>query len=274
MLAGQVVDPTGAPVAMFRLLVRRRLGLARSIATTESLVDPQGRFSVRVLDGDYDVVAAARGFAQTSIQATAGATDLRIALGRGAILRGQVRASDGHAPIAGASVACEFQAGGFRGDGALPSEPVTTTRADGTFELADIPSGALAVRVRADGFHARIEAGMTARDGAVLGPIAVELGRVEPDDVSHTEMAGIGVSVIADGDALQVFRIIPFGGAFDAGVEYGDRIIAIDGAPVVAMGIDGALARLRGVLGTTVALTLRRSGGDVQIVIERRLVRT
>ncbi|HMG22708.1 MAG TPA: carboxypeptidase regulatory-like domain-containing protein [Kofleriaceae bacterium] len=273
-LAGQVVDTAGAPVGAFDLLIRRRLGIARVTADTESLVDPQGRFAVQVADGDYDVVASARGFAHTLVRAAAGATDLRIVLGRGATLRGQVRAADDLAPIAGASVACEFQAGGLRGDGALPAEPGVTTRADGTFELTGIPGGPLAIRVSAGGFHVRIEAAMTARDGAVLGPIAVELTRVDSDDDRWTEMVGIGANVLADGDALRVFRVVPFGGGFDAGLDFGDRIIAIDGAPVAPMGIDGALARLRGALGSTVRLTVRRPGGDVDLVVERRLIRT
>jgi len=272
-LAGQVVDVVGAPIGAFDLLIRRRLGIARPTAAAESLVDPQGRFAVRVADGDYDVVASARGYAHTLVRAAAGTGDLRIVLGRGASLRGQVRAGDDHAPIAGAAVACEFGAGG-RGDGSLPAEPGVTTRADGTFELTGIPSGPLAIRVSASGFHARIEAGTTARDGAVLGPIAVELTRIELDDDSRTEMVGIGAGVMADGDALRVSHVVPFSGAFDAGLDFGDRVIAIDGAPVAPMGIDGALVRLRGALGSTVRLTVRRPGGDVDLVVERRVVRT
>jgi hypothetical protein len=256
---------------VFALSVRRRAGVERIQVAGESRIDPQGRFSVLVAPGDYDLEAAARGHARiATTRAAAGATDVRIVLGRGARLRGQVRAGDDHTPIDRARVEYEL-APGSRG-GPLPSDTATVTRADGTFELADIPVGAVAIRVHADGFHSRIEGGMTARDGAVLGPIAIELARIAPDERPGTEMVGIGVGLIPDGDALRVVRLVPQGGAFDAGLDYGDRIVAIDGAPVAPLGLDDALARLKGTVGTTVAITVRRDGRDLQLIVERRMV--
>lgn len=271
-LAGRVVDPSGAPVPVFTLLVRRRAGTGRPIVTTGSLIDPQGRFAVRVPPGDYDLVAAARGSARgTPTEAAAGATDVRIVLGSGATLRGKVIAGDDHAPIGGASVECESPGGGAS---ALPADPGTVTRADGSFELTGISAGLLSIQVAADGYHTRIEAAMTASDGATLGPITVALTRVAPDETTRTELVGIGVGLGPDGDALRVIRVLPGSGAADAGIAFGDRIIAIDGQPVAPLGVDGTVARIRGVAGTTVTLTLRRDGHDVQLVIERRPIRT
>lgn len=113
---------------------------------------------------------------------------------------------------------------------------------------------------------------MTARDGAVLGPVAVELTRLGPGIPPGTDGVGVGIGMIPDGDALQVVRIVPGSGAFDAGIEFGDHIIAIDGVPVIQLVVDRAFASLRGQPGTTVALTLRRADQYVQLVVERRLL--
>jgi carboxyl-terminal processing protease len=78
--------------------------------------------------------------------------------------------------------------------------------------------------------------------------------------------------MVADGDALRVVRIVPGSGAFDAGIEFGDHIVAIDGVPVTQLGVDRAFASLRGQAGTTVTLTLRRDERYLQLVVERRLL--
>jgi len=279
-LAGQVVDGHGAPIPMYTLVARRRAGAARVTVATQSVIDPQGQFAVRVSRGDYDLLASARDHARgTLTQAAAGATDIRIVLGRGATLRGKVIAKGDHAPIGNASIVCSWLprpefTGGSGTAGVLPADPGTVTRPDGTFELTGISAGPLAIRIRAEGYHGKLEAAMTASDGAALGPITIELTRVDPDDRSGTELVGIGLDLYPDGDALSVTRALPGSGAFDAGIGFGDRVIAIDGVPVAALGLENTLARIHGVAGTTVTLTLRRDGRDVQLVIERRNLRT
>lgn len=279
-LAGQVVDGRGAPIPMYTLVARRRAGAARVTAATQSVIDPQGRFAIRVPRGDYDLVASAREHVRgTLTQAAAGTTDVRIVLGSGAILRGKVIASDDHAPIGNASIVCSWlprpdgTAGAGGATGVLPADPGTVTRPDGTFELTGISAGPLAIRIRAEGYHGKLEAAMTATDGAALGPITIELTRVDPDDRSGVELVGIGLDLYPDGDALRVTRVLVGSGAFDAGIGFGDRVIAIDGMPVASLGLEGTLARIHGAAGTTVTLTLRRNGQDVQLVVERRSLR-
>jgi hypothetical protein len=270
-LAGRVVDASGAPVAVFTLVAMRRAGSARPVLANQSLVDPQGRFALRVPPGDYDLLVSARGWARsTQARATAGATDVRIVLGSGATLRGRVVARDDRTPIGNASVACD----GPRDRGrALSADAGAVTRPDGTFELAGISAGPLAIRIGADGYHSRIEGLPAASDGAMLGPITVELTRVAPDESSRTEVVGIGVDFLPDGEALRVTRVLPGSGAFDAGIGFGDRVIAVDGSPVGPLGVEGTIARIRGIAGTTVTVTLQRDGRDVQLVVERRLLR-
>jgi hypothetical protein len=267
-LAGRVVDHDGNPVPQFTLIVQRPVGLERPIVTSRSVIDPAGRFALRVAPGDYELIASARGLARNApLASAAGATELRIALGAGATLRGTVIASDDQAPIAGAAVVLFAPSLGADAD-----DPRAVTRSDGSFELAGIPGGPVVIRVQAGGYRARLEAGMTARDGAVLGPVAVALTPLGPDVPRGTDGVGVGVGMVADGDALRVVRIVPGSGAFDAGIEFGDHIVAIDGVPVTQLGVDRAFASLRGQAGTTVAVTLRRDQRDIQLVVERRLL--
>ena len=276
-LAGQVVDAHGAPVPQVSLLVRRRAGAARPVVATRSIIDPQGRFAVRVPRGDYELFASLHGAPRgVPTLAPAGATDVRIVLGGSATVRGRVVSSADHAPIAGATVGCEATDGDTDRFGRwrpTTAEPTTVTRADGSFELAGIATGPLALVITADGHYTRVEAAGTARDGALLGPLTIELTRTDPEDPRGTEMVGIGVSLSPDGDALRVMGVRSNSGAFEAGVYFLDRMVEIDGLPVASLGVDGAVARLRGVAGTTVTLTLRRDGRDVQVVVERRLLR-
>ena len=282
-LAGRVVDDRGAPVPVFTLIVHGRFGVRRPSIASRSLIDPQGRFALRVPPGDYEVVVDARGFARNApVPAVAGATDLRIALGGGATVRGKVIASDDRAPVVGARVAYEFTP--ERNERTERTERTigdpedasvrAATRADGSFELSGLPTGPVALWINAEGFRAKLEAGMTARDGAAIGPITIALTRLGPDAEAGVDMVGIGVQLVIDGDALQIAGVLPGSGAFDAGVEPGDRLIAVDGVPVGELGMDGALARIHGQSGTPIVLTVRREGRDVELAVERRPLRT
>jgi C-terminal processing protease CtpA/Prc len=68
--------------------------------------------------------------------------------------------------------------------------------------------------------------------------------------------------------------IIPGGGAEAAGIAVGDRVIAIDGMPVEPLGVEGAVAKIRGAAGTTITVTLRRGDQPVQLIVERRKIHT
>lgn len=267
-LAGRVVDGHGDPVPAFTLLVFRRDGVARQLVVERSLVEPHGEFSVRVTRGDYDLIASAQGLAPSApTHASAGATDVRLALSTGATLRGTVVDAGDGKPIGLARVLRETRGGGAT---AQPANAGTVTRPDGTFELTGLPPGPLSITITAGNHHPRIEAGMTASDGAALGPVAIALTRLAEGEQPSLELVGIGIQLSADGDGLRVERVYPGSGAEAAGIVAGDHVIAIDGLPVAPLGLDGAIARIRGVPGTTIAITLRRGDHTAQLVVERR----
>jgi hypothetical protein len=267
-LSGQVIDEDGAPAPAYTLLVFRRDGAGRALVIARSIVEARGRFAVRLARGDYELIAAATGWAPSPpTHASAGQTDVTLALRTGATLRGVVIASDDGAPIAYARVVREANGGGAS---AQPANAGTVTRTDGTFELTGLPPGPLSISISAGNYHPKIEAAMTATSGATLGPITIALTRLAEGEQPSLELVGIGVALSADGDALRVDRVIPGSGAEAAGIVAGDHVIAIDGVPVAPLGVEGTIAKIRGAAGTTVAVTLRRGDQSVQLVVQRR----
>jgi hypothetical protein len=270
-LAGTVIDAAGASVPAFTLLVHRRDGIARIIAIERSIVEPRGRFSVRVARGDYELTASASGWGPSpATRASAGTTDVVLTLSKGATLRGTVVATGDGQPIQYARIQREANGGGAS---AQPSNAGTVTRADGSFELTGIPPGPLSITISAGDYHPKIEAAMTAVDGETLGPVTIALTRLAPGEVPRVELVGIGIVLAADGDALRVQQIIPQGGADAAGIVVGDRVVALDGAPVAPLGVDGAIAKIRGLAGTTIAVSLRRGDQPLELVVQRRKIR-
>jgi len=75
---------------------------------------------------------------------------------------------------------------------------------------------------------------------------------------------GVGIEVAPDGSAVKILHTIAGSPAARAGIHAGDLIAKIDGSDVGA-DVAGAIARMRGEAGTTVALTVRRpSTGELR----------
>lgn len=270
-LAGTVVDRDNHPVPSFTLLVLRRDGVYRPLVSASTFVDPSGRFEVRVAPGEYDVTASSSGVAPSEpVSATAPASDLRLVVSVGATLRGQVIAADGSGPIPHARILREAPGGGAS---ATPANAGTVTRADGTFELTGLPPGPVSITVGAVAYHPLIEAGLTAYDGATLGPLTIALTRLAPGERPTIELVGIGVQLSADADAIHVDRVIAGSGAEAAGIVRGDRIVQLDGLAVAQLGLDRAIAKIRGVPNTTISVTLEREDGVVTLVVRRQKLR-
>lgn len=269
-IAGNVVG-AGSPVAAFTLLVFEKEGTALELVSARSIIDGQGHFEERVQPGTYDVQAFAAGWAPSErVTTTAGGAPIELRVTEGATLHGKVVGDDGK-PISYARITREGRGGGAS---TQPANAGTVSRADGTFELAGIPPGPFSITIGAGGFHPKIEAGMTASDGAKLGPVTITLAKLKDGEKPTLELVGIGVKLSGQkADVILVEGVIPGGGAEAVGIVTGDQIFAVDGIEVTKLGIDGAVARIRGAEGTTLALTLRREGKLVPIVVTRKKIR-
>jgi hypothetical protein len=271
-LAGTVRTTGGDIVPAFTLLVMERRGAARDIVIARSIVDAGGRFAVRVRDGTYDVVAAPPGWAPSPpTQAAAGATDMELLVSSGATIQGTVTSAHDSKPIPNARVMREsIGVGGGAVGSVQPANAGTITREDGTFELTGVPAGRVALTIAAGGFNRKVEAGLVAVEDQTLGPIAITLTPLD-GEAPKLELVGIGLALVPDADVLRVDRVFDGGSAAEAGVVLGDRVSAIDGVPVTELGLEGAIARIRGIEGTTVRIALLRDPPVELTVVRRRL---
>lgn len=100
-------------------------------------------------------------------------------------------------------------------------------------------------------------------------------------DVNRTQLEGslegIGASVevVKNAQGQQILTVVaplPGSPALAAGLEPGDEILEVDGVSIVDMALEDAVAKIRGKSGTSVNLTIRRSGVEFQKTITRAKV--
>ncbi len=89
------------------------------------------------------------------------------------------------------------------------------------------------------------------------------------------EFGGLGVEIAAGEDSLVVVAPIDDTPAARAGIQAGDKILAIDGESTKGMSVPVAVRRMRGELGTKVSLLLMREGFEapLQLALLRDRVR-
>jgi hypothetical protein len=278
-ISGTVRDAqTGGPVASFTVQVWRRKGpLREDLEASRAFVSPDGAYTVSGLSaGPASLVVAAPGYAPSADvpiaiaedgSASAGETSLR----PGARLAGRVVESKTSAAVAGARVSVE----GRRGEGGGPSLATSAVSDEqGAFELTGLSAGPISLFVAAEGHHARIVGVPPLPAQGAPPPLTIALTPLADGEDPSIELAGIGAVLSADGEVLLVQRVLPGGGAAEAGLTPGDRLIAIEGHPVVELGFEGAMATIRGPEGTSVLLRVRRGeGAPADLVVYRRLVR-
>ena len=85
--------------------------------------------------------------------------------------------------------------------------------------------------------------------------------------------SGVGIEVAYVNDSVRVIAPIADSPAARAGIRTGDELVAVDGVAVNALRINEALDRLRGNVGTTVTLTVRREEDVIEHIMRRQLVR-
>jgi carboxyl-terminal processing protease len=76
------------------------------------------------------------------------------------------------------------------------------------------------------------------------------------------EFGGLGMQVTMENGAVKVISPIDDTPAAHAGIKPGDLILTIDGSAVSDMTLSEAVEKLRGAVGTSVKLTMRREGAE------------
>lgn len=279
VLRGTVRDARGEPVPAFTVVVFRSEGLASVPAAIRTVVDREGSFAVEGLaPRAYRVQATAHGHAPS--QPVDGRAEVppdkapavAIALPDGGTLTGVVKSQKG-GPLENARVSVEGGVG--EGSTPVPFAASALTDASGNFTLRGLSPGRRSVVVGAYDHHGTILGGLDVVEGGVLGPIEIVLTPVAEGEQPTIELAGIGAVLAAQDDVLVVQRALPGGGAEKAGLAAGDAILSIDGAPVGQLGMEGAIQAIRGPVGTSVRLDVRKAGttDPVMMVVERTKIR-
>ena len=97
---------------------------------------------------------------------------------------------------------------------------------------------------------------------AALDPHSAYLDSQEFDEIRLSTMGsypGVGIEVVASDGMVRILRPIDGSPAQRAGLRAGDQIVRIDGTDIGA-DLAGAIARMRGVSGSFVSLSVRRDG--------------
>ena len=86
---------------------------------------------------------------------------------------------------------------------------------------------------------------------------------------------GLGIEVTMENGLVKVVSPIDDTPAFEAGVQPGDLITHLDGKPIVGMSLSDAVDKMRGRVGTTIELTIRREGATepVKVKIKRDIIK-
>ena len=159
---------------------------------------------------------------------------------------------------------------GMRSSGSLVPDFGAVTDVGGNFILEGIPAGELSLHVSAPGYNSRIESRVQ------TGAVEIELTPNAPDAGSTLELVGIGVVLKGRQDALVVGEVLPGGAAATAGLTPGDEVVSIDDTPVVELGFFRAIQKIRGPVGSTVVLHIRKQGQTppTSVAVERRRIGT
>ncbi|MEM1415500.1 MAG: carboxypeptidase regulatory-like domain-containing protein [Myxococcota bacterium] len=276
-IRGRVVDPEGAPLAAFAVVVDAVIGpVERSLREVREVYADDGRFEVGGLgSGPFEVRAIAEGHAPSAPVAV----DLRpgswrevgdVTLRSSGRIRGVVRGGpEGRTRLEDARVSLE----GRGTDGALAVRREARSDQGGNFVLEGVGEGPRSLTVAAPGHHARILSGIAVVAGETR-ELEVALDPTEGDESPRLQLVGIGAVLSADGDVLVVGGVLPGGGAERAGIAPGDAILAVDGASVEALGFGGAIERIRGAEGSLVSLRVRRGEDVREVSVERVRVET
>lgn len=83
---------------------------------------------------------------------------------------------------------------------------------------------------------------------------------------------GITISVREDEQGLDILEVTPNGPAQEAGVQAGDRLVAVDGTDIRGMTVSEVSDLIKGKEGTSVVLTLIRGEGEVELSVKRKRI--
>lgn len=95
-------------------------------------------------------------------------------------------------------------------------------------------------------------------------------------DAMSNSYVGVGITVQAreDGQGIDITAVTAGAPAAEAGLQTGDRLIAVDGKSIIGKDLNAVSGIIRGKEGTKVKLTVNRAGKEQTFTVERRRFQT
>lgn len=87
---------------------------------------------------------------------------------------------------------------------------------------------------------------------------------------------GIGVTIQKreDGNGLDVIAVTENGPAQEAGIQVGDRIVAVSGKTIAGMALEDVKSMIQGEANTTVDVTVSRGESEITLTVTRQKIKT
>jgi hypothetical protein len=275
---GIVLGERSEPVADF-VAYAEPLDIGEARPRSQRFVSPSGEFRMALAPGVYALRVAAPGYVpggleKVVVRAGASPGSVRVVLGSGAVVRGRTVDEKGGA-VEGVRVATnEKMLWAFGRAAPVPSGAFAVSDATGAFTLTGVaPGEKVPLFAYKEGLVQKAPAAANAARGAEAAEVVVVMkSRYHPE--GDREFGGVGMTLgrSENGDIL-VADVFEGGPAREAGARPGDQVLSVDGAAVTGWEIGEVVGRIRGEVGTTVTLGMRRAGRDFQIAVQRASVK-
>ncbi len=262
-IAGMVSSARGV-VGEFTVEVARYFGAqAPPQVTRLRFASTDGGYRVSGLSaGSYRLVVAAPGFAPVEVVAvevtSAETSTVAVELRPGSSLEGRLVDAVSGAPIVGAVVLLSpgHEAGHAYSDAA------------GQFVIDDIAPGRRSVDVRHPAYARHVESSELLVAG-VGGSMTIRLRPLSSAAGAEGESAGIGVGILVAADSFLIAEVVAHTPAAVAGMQINDQIVSIAGETTRGRSLADVSEAMRGIVGTSVELGLRRGEEELELRVVR-----
>ncbi len=280
-ISGQVLDQTtGAPVQSYTVIINT-MG-SRRPGRSVPVFSADGRYEIGGLSKSrFTITIAASGYAASDERSInpfgiEAATENFELVGGGRVF-GQVIDEESGAPIGGAIIRNEGRYFGRHTAGSYHGQSISDN--NGHFEFYGLAIGTRSLAVNAPGYNQRLISGLEISPGANIGPLEISLIPLGEGERPALDITGIGAVLgRGHGGGVVVMRVVPGGGAAEAGLKRGDRILAVNGQTVEGRNFNDVVEEVRGPEGSVVTLLVQKgaTGEDnepITLVVPRRRVK-
>jgi len=237
-------------------------------------VSNDGTFHFAVTPGEWEILAKASGYRDpnpVTLTVTVGSdpAPVTIRLGLQGMVRGTLVSDNDSGKTVGGARISFTEPGGSEKGGSLDWGSAVRSRADGGFELAGA-SGDGRLFVYHPEYEPELVPVLIPETGALdVGLVPMRAGK---GTSTVSELVGIGVVITGDDETstagaidFVVRSVSPGSPAERAGVRVADQLLEIDGHATTSMALNEVVAKIRGPVGTTVTLLLKRPGNFIPL---------